>query len=1707
MSRPDPVVDARRSAELHAELVTRARSWIPAWHTSGEAADFGSALLRIAARFGAEVTERLDRVPAKAGLDLLDWLHITGLPGQAARMPVVLRMADSSTDGVDVPARIRLQADVGDASVAFETTDAVRLVPSPIAQMVAVDSERDAIYYPAPNVLSQDAPAAGPQAWQLQSFAPWRARMLQLTPAIGLAAGTIVLAGGREYSIVAPPSGGLTAIEPPLENGGGETPDTAQARAADGLGPTTPVLAVRHFTPFGGSARDQQEHGLYIGDANALNLTAPARIGLSDPALPGADLSWAYWGKTESSGPQWHPLTPHDVPGAGLTLEKTDNGTVEMLEIDGRNSRWIRATRKPHTSLPRIELTQLALTLNAPLPAPPLPAEARAASAPQPPESDNVVSIESMPALEGVANNTSVPLNPDPFYPLGKIPRQFDSFYLACPEVFSKPEATTTLALSMAEPALGPLAAASVPGTGVARIVGVGADGSLHRYTWSKNPEPRLAYLGPIRPARATQQDTPQFKKADASMPPVLHVTGDQLQLALWSENKVWIWQERLAEPPIAGSWQFCGSITDAADATILQVILLGSGASATPPMLVALVQAKAVRALYMAPLQANATWTRLGAGSNWARLTPILDLRSGVPGASMPASFFAINAMGQLSRFDPGASGSPVGADIKPATFMATQSTPLAVRTGSATVLIGEAPRTNGTPTSLGAITFTDDGVDVKGTRTVQTEGQLVGNSLALHAGAPAPILTISSDQTPLTLLFTLRIKDQPPTLAWWEPALDEQPTMFDAPLASDGVLAQGPLLVGEHVLVPEQRRDVLAAALAALTRSFFVASDTLFVDALRSAQPRNPEDLVKLADGRFAALGRALRDPVVGYLYLADGEIEGSSARVFPDQPDAVFAAHAVSKDKLRLISPFLRIDAASILLLAYTDESGALVYSEHTIIHNGQRTNKVELRRSRTVGIAPDLPRVAVGQDLSYMVYAIPGSPDIVNCPVHPTLALRDPPVTPATAELIAGSRRMHLSDSGVKPQDQTILAVAARSGEKLAILGNAWTARPSQPRFTVRVAGGASVWSHHSGDVRTNPDLSWEYWNGVGWWKIKDLTDGTANLKRSGDVVFQVPVDLAPTEVLGRSSHWIRARLVGGDFGRESFVISTRPAPEAPDQQQQSVTINTDQVHAPVVVRITIAYRICTPTRPTFLLTRDSGAWRDQSDANRSAEATVQAFVPVGELLAQLAAPAGRALYLVFRKRLVGSPIRILFLANDNANHDQLAPLRVEALRNGRFEPVTVQDGTRALGESGVLTLSLDSAPTESELFGVTGFWLRVAPHDAAKAGSWQPSLRGVYANALWAEAAQSQEMEVLGASDGAPGQRFSLSHFPVLADTLELRVREPLGEEEQHALLHAAHDAVRSDVTGYPGHWVRWTEVADPADEAATARVYGLDFASGEVRFGDGVHGAVPPVGRDAVMAFGYRHGGAQVANAVDAFARLNLATPIEGVQAAFAPERAAGGADPESVDTVRRFSSTKLRARGRAVTLLDLEQLALGATAQIAQARALLDAGGIKLVVVARDTEPQAGQGLRRELLARLLRQAGPACARRLRIAAPLALVRFRITLRLRVASLDVSGALGAAAKQAVAALFNHVSGGPDGFGWPIGMAPSDMVVAARLVRLPDLEGIEHITFSVERDNAPPAPAASSVSVKPDQLAWLLADGVTIVFTTGEIAS
>jgi predicted phage baseplate assembly protein len=691
--------------------------------------------------------------------------------------------------------------------------------------------------------------------------------------------------------------------------------------------------------------------------------------------------------------------------------------------------------------------------------------------------------------------------------------------------------------------------------------------------------------------------------------------------------------------------------------------------------------------------------------------------------------------------------------------------------------------------------------------------------------------------------------------------------------------------------------------------------------------------------------------------------------------------------------------------------------------------------------------------------------------------------------------------------------------------------------------IRLFRAPEPWRDLGPSQPANPALSWEYWNGESWWALagRELVDETANFQQSGGVFFTVPADVQPTDVAGRTEHWLRVRLAGGDYGEAKVTVVGQPG-AAPNTTEQVVVRDVSTVRAPYITSLKLGYCAIAPVRPEIVLTQDSLGAVDQTSANEAGLA-FPVFTPIAELMNPVSAaeataaaaadadscddpcpppessapspcdapgayescdspciappgyrsPAGtaatgfvRGLMIGFSKPFAGDTVSLYIDAEPAGPPAELA---ADILQGGRFTPVNlVKDTSYGLTEPGILTLALPGPPDTSELFGASAHWLRLRPK--GDSGTWAPKLRGIHLNAVRARSIETRAMERLGQSIGAADQEFRLTEPPVEYRSLELRVRELLADEER------ADPAL--DIVTYPagpaGDWVRWQATEDLVDTGNPQRVFVLDAEAGLVRFGDGMTGRIPPLGAD-ILAVHYAHVTGSKANAVEAGKQLQTLSPLAGVERVLALDNAAGGSDAEALESARRRAAAKVRHGGRILSRADIEEYAPTLSPGIAQVRAEKKNGGTRLIVVMAGLEPRPSPAQLREYGAAIREVAGYGIARPggLNVVGP-RLLPLAVDLVLRPLTPDLFAEAAEQAKTALAALFDPATGNHDGKGWPLGRLPDEQDIAAALVAIEDLALPESVTLEradkeLASERALPASIPSDVLVRLDSVA------------------
>jgi predicted phage baseplate assembly protein len=471
------------------------------------------------------------------------------------------------------------------------------------------------------------------------------------------------------------------------------------------------------------------------------------------------------------------------------------------------------------------------------------------------------------------------------------------------------------------------------------------------------------------------------------------------------------------------------------------------------------------------------------------------------------------------------------------------------------------------------------------------------------------------------------------------------------------------------------------------------------------------------------------------------------------------------------------------------------------------------------------------------------------------------------------------------------------------------------------------------------VDGHPRVWWEYWNGVRWMRLSE-TDQTRAFRVNGLVSFRIPDDFSPTTVNGIENYWLRARLVSGNYGEEERWELIDPERPGLGMKRRPPTL------APPSIRsLTASYdlRIASDS-PEFAITCNQLVYQDVTDQIRAGQGVTLFGFPCG---------SRPALYLGFdstdRKNLVSRSLSLYLQVDDRKDRpfSRAGARRESDVLEWQFwdglewRRLDVSDETESLAFPGLVVFVVPEEIVARTDFVESSplYWFRVISRSSGL--TKLPRLRGILINTTLATHTLTLENEVLGSSDGTPYLRFYAARNPILKD-VQLQVREAESAAEIAQILREVpDDAVeirRDDSLRVQEVWVRWDEVRDFLGSDQDSRHYVVDRQSGEIDFGDGEHGRIPPRGSNNIRLRRYQTGGgAQGNKSPDKINQLRTAIPY--VESATNLVEASGGFDLEEMDRVRARGARTVRHRSRAVTLEDYQDLAKLATPEVARAK------------------------------------------------------------------------------------------------------------------------------------------------------------------------
>ncbi|MCK4396312.1 putative baseplate assembly protein [candidate division WOR-3 bacterium] len=593
---------------------------------------------------------------------------------------------------------------------------------------------------------------------------------------------------------------------------------------------------------------------------------------------------------------------------------------------------------------------------------------------------------------------------------------------------------------------------------------------------------------------------------------------------------------------------------------------------------------------------------------------------------------------------------------------------------------------------------------------------------------------------------------------------------------------------------------------------------------------------------------------------------------------------------------------------------------------------------------------------------------------------------------------------------------------------------------------------------SQDSQEELTLSWEYWNGEGWIVIKDLDDKTDRFLENGEktVIFTCPSDIKTVKVNGQENYWIRVKIVDGDYGKEKFK-----------EENGTWIADTSQINPPVINKLTITYAVSSQNLQ-HCLTYNNLEFKDVTEESKTKDKTFEPFQPLDD--------EHQTLYLGLDKKIEKGPISIFFSLEEQEFLIEDMP-KIEWYcysQDKKWVRLEVLDDTQNLTRTGAVEFIVPTEFAKTAKFGDELYGIKAVDIED-KFRTQSPIVKGIYPNTTFAIQAESIEDELLGSSDGSANQKFEFTKKPVIKEKEEIWVNETgtLLEEEKKTIIEEKGEDYVSESKDENGKtmeaWVRWQVVEDFFDSTSKSRHYVVDRATGEVKFGDGVHGMVPPIGRDNIKAT-YQVGGGEKGN-VGASEISTIKTSIPFVDRVTNPEAAGGGADIEILENAMERGPWVVKHRNRAVTVEDFEWLARQASRDVVRVKCMQnrnESGSVTVIIAPASEEDKPTPSLERKKVVEeyLLEHCSDVVS--LQVKGP-EYIEVSVSADVYPTSIDVAPLAEKEALKRLKEFLHPLTGGENGKGWEFGRLVCLSDIYALLEGIAEIDHVENVTVSMMR--------------------------------------
>ena len=435
------------------------------------------------------------------------------------------------------------------------------------------------------------------------------------------------------------------------------------------------------------------------------------------------------------------------------------------------------------------------------------------------------------------------------------------------------------------------------------------------------------------------------------------------------------------------------------------------------------------------------------------------------------------------------------------------------------------------------------------------------------------------------------------------------------------------------------------------------------------------------------------------------------------------------------------------------------------------------------------------------------------------------------------------------------------------------------------------------------VRVQPDdvfvrtVVWEYFNGTGWTMLD--VSGNKNPfsgqdEGSLELTFFIPQNIHKVVQTTEEGYFIRARVV--DIENQFSAVPRYIVPFIKD-----IECIWDYSEAKV---------------PDYLTAQNNGETDEIDSSKGYSEYAMTIFKNMD--------PWPRSMYFCFDSSPHGMPISLMF--DIRGRVDLNSKISYEVWNGREFKRVPSEDTSSNLEHSGIVSLYIQDRLPEASMFSEKGCWMRMSLSSMADDGKY-PVVGAVWMNTVKAVQLEHDAERIFSTAVEERSKKITLDNTPVLS--CEIWVDEASlilnNEIEELTLKHPDSIKLEKENDTVKSCLVRWEQIPVINMAGPDDRVYELDPFTGEITFGNGICGKVPPVGIDNIHVHSSFGGGSRGNTEIGAVKDFLISIPrISGLENITAMT---GGIDRMPRERIERYGNKRLRHRERVVSTRDFEEL------------------------------------------------------------------------------------------------------------------------------------------------------------------------------------